>query len=89
MIIARKFNDRLSMALMPSVVYRQFVEINDDNTVYGLGAAGRFKLTSRVSLIADYVLVRRSQSSRDYYRSDDSDASRASINTASINRDSV
>ena len=67
-IIARKFNDRLSLALMPSVVYRQFVEINDDNTVYGLGAAGRFKLTSRVSLIADYVLVRRSQSSRDYYR---------------------
>lgn len=66
--IARKFSDRLSLALLPTVVRRQFAELNDDNTVYGLGAAGRFKLTSRLSLIADYVLVRRSPSSRAYYR---------------------
>ncbi|WP_375417723.1 DUF5777 family beta-barrel protein [uncultured Hymenobacter sp.] len=69
LIVARKFNERLSLALLPTVVHRQFVEIHDDNTVYGLGAAGRFKLTQRLGLIADYVLVRRSAGSRAYYRS--------------------
>ena len=66
-IFTRKFNDRFSLAVLPSVVHRVFVEQHDDNTVVGLGAAARVKLTNRLSVIADYVYVHRSQSSRDYY----------------------
>ncbi len=68
-IITRKFNDRLSLALVPSVVHRAFVEQFDDNTIYGLGAAGRYKFSPRLSFIADYVWVPRSPTSRAYYRS--------------------
>lgn len=67
-IVTRKFNDRLSLALLPTVVHRVLVEQHDDNTVPALGVGGRFRFTQRLSLIADYVLVHRSQASRAYYR---------------------
>jgi len=67
-IFTRKFNDRLSLALLPTVVHRVLVEQHDDNTVPAIGIGGRFRFNQRLSLIADYVLVHRSSSSRDYYR---------------------
>ena len=69
LILTRKFNDRLSLALIPSAVHRAFVERFDDNTVYGLGVASRYKFSPRLSFIADYVWVARSSASRAYYRS--------------------
>ena len=55
-IIARKFSSKLSMEVVPAMVHRNFVENPiDDNTVFALGVAGRFKFTRSMAFIADYV----------------------------------
>lgn len=54
-MIARKFNSSLSLQLTPSLIHRNLVdkkEINNDYVALGIG--GRYKLTKRVSLNAEY-----------------------------------
>jgi len=65
-LLARKFSPSFSLQLTPTMVHRNLVENNeDDNDVYALGVGGRIKLTSRVSLNAEYFYqlseVNRSQ----------------------------
>lgn len=56
LIIARKFSDRFSLELAPTLVHFNVVQTNDQrNTLFGLGAGGRFKLTNRVALTAEYM----------------------------------
>lgn len=62
LIIARKFNWRFSMELLPTFQHRNFVigNINasngaiETNSLLALGAGIRFKFTNRVAIIADY-----------------------------------
>lgn len=55
LLIARKFNNLISLQLTPSVVHRNLVKAtNDQNTVFALGAGGRVKLTQRITLNAEY-----------------------------------
>lgn len=55
LLIGRKWSDRLSLQLMPTVVHRNQVQENEgENDLYTLGAGGRIKLTTRVSLNAEY-----------------------------------
>jgi len=51
---ARRFGDRLSLALMPTLVHQNYVAANDQNDVFALGGAIRFKLTSRFALLTEY-----------------------------------
>jgi hypothetical protein len=54
-LIARKFGKLFSMQLMPTLVHRNLIlaeQVNSD--VYALGVGGRFKLTQRLSLNAEY-----------------------------------
>ena len=54
-LIARKFGERVSLQLTPSVLHRNKVEtVNDANTLYSFGAGGRFKLTRRTSFNIEY-----------------------------------
>ncbi len=54
-LIARKFNDRLSLQLMPSLVHRNIVDIpRDESTVLALGAGGRYKISNRIALTSEY-----------------------------------
>ena len=54
-LIARKFGNAVSVQLSPSYVHRNLVEtVEDQNDVYALGFAGRVKLTSRMSINAEY-----------------------------------
>ncbi len=53
-IIARKFSTKFSMVLIPSYLHRNFVEAEDQNDVFSLGAGFRLKITQSTSLIADY-----------------------------------
>ena len=54
-LLARKFGNAVSIQLSPSYVHRNFVETSEDqNDVYALGFAGRVKLTSRMSINAEY-----------------------------------
>ena len=54
-MIARKFNSSLSLQLTPSLIHRNLVDKKDVNNDYvALGIGGRYKLTKRVSLNAEY-----------------------------------
>jgi hypothetical protein len=54
-LIARKFTDKLSLQIMPTVLHNNKVEsVYFDNNLYSLGMGGRYKLTNRLSLSAEY-----------------------------------
>lgn len=57
-IIGRKFNQKVSAEILPTVVHRNFVMTAEEkNTVFAVGAAGRWKFINRVSLNAEYFYV--------------------------------
>ncbi|SMC00551.1 hypothetical protein SAMN00120144_1305 [Hymenobacter roseosalivarius DSM 11622] len=56
LLVARKFNERLSLQIAPTVVHRNLVATEQDaNIVYAVGVGGRLKLTKRTSLNAEYI----------------------------------
>jgi hypothetical protein len=58
LLVARKFNDFLSLQIAPTIVHRNLVETRlDPNDLFALGAGGRIKLTNRVSFNAEYYYV--------------------------------
>ncbi|MGV3539817.1 MAG: DUF5777 family beta-barrel protein [Rufibacter sp.] len=58
LLLARKFSDRLSLQLAPTLVHRNLVEgPYGNNNVYAVGAGGRFKLTKRISFNAEYFYL--------------------------------
>lgn len=57
-IISRKISQRISIQVAPSVLLRKnTTEVRDPEQLISIGFAGRFKLTKRLSFIADYTLV--------------------------------
>jgi len=54
-LVARKFNESLSLQLSPSVVHRNLVPLRtEENNLYALGIGGRYKITPRTSLNVEY-----------------------------------
>jgi len=61
-IIASKINNWLSLEILPSYMYRNFIKENlnsknnsyDENGFFTLGFGGRIKMTKRLSFIGDY-----------------------------------
>ncbi|TXB62286.1 DUF5777 family beta-barrel protein [Phaeodactylibacter luteus] len=54
-IIGRKFSERLTLQLAPTLVHRNLVENRlQPNQLLALGVGGRFKITKRLALVADY-----------------------------------
>jgi hypothetical protein len=53
-LIARKMNETLSLQLAPTYIHRNKVLENQENDIIALGFGGRYKLSSRVSLNAEY-----------------------------------
>lgn len=54
-LIARKFSDRLSLQLMPTLVHRNLVESREvSNDVLAFGAASRYQLTKMISWQVEY-----------------------------------
>jgi hypothetical protein len=57
-LVARKFNQRFSAQLTPSMVHRNMVATElDPNDIFALGAGGRIKITNRISFNAEYYYV--------------------------------
>ena len=55
LILARKWSDELSLEIAPTVVHFNLVATpNDPNDQYGVGLGGRYKLTDRMALTAEY-----------------------------------
>jgi len=57
-LIARKFTDRLSLQLTPTLLHRNRIEnVGEANTIFAVGLGGRYKLTKRIAFNADYYYV--------------------------------
>jgi hypothetical protein len=58
LIVGRKFNERLSLQLMPGLVHRNLVTLEvEEHDVINIGVAGRYKLSKRVAFNAEYFHV--------------------------------
>lgn len=58
LLIARKFNERLSLQLTPTLIHYNLVKTElDPNNLPVIGVGGRVKLTRRVALNAEYYYV--------------------------------
>lgn len=57
-IVGRKFNERLSLQLSPTLIHQNIVinQVNP-NTLYAVGFGGRMKLNKRIAVIWDYSHV--------------------------------
>lgn len=55
LLIARKFNENLSVQLTPTFIHRNLVKTElDKNDIYALGIGARYKLTKRLSVNGEY-----------------------------------
>jgi hypothetical protein len=69
-LIARKFNDGLSLQFTPTLVHRNLVETAaEKNDVIAFGIGGRQKLTKRTSINAEYFYVLPNQLAERYTNS--------------------
>jgi len=56
-ILGRKFSERFTVQLSPTLVHRNVVVPADDNDIYALGIGGRLKISRRVAFVVDYFYV--------------------------------
>jgi hypothetical protein len=69
-ILGRKFSERFSLQFGPGVLHRNLVEREiDQNDVPFVNVSGRIKLTSRVSLNAEYFWILPGQTANDFNNS--------------------
>jgi hypothetical protein len=58
LLVARKFNERFSFQLSPTLVHRNLVAtVRDENNVLALGAGSRYKVTKSTSFNAEYYYL--------------------------------
>jgi hypothetical protein len=70
MIIARKFSSRLSLQLMPTLVYRnQIQSLHDQYYVGSMGIGGRYKFTKRMAVTGEYFYVLPGYTADHYFNS--------------------
>lgn len=70
LMFARKFSDRFSLQLMPTLVHRNLVESADvANDVVSIGAATRYQLTKMISVQTEYYYTLPDQLAEQYHNS--------------------
>ena len=70
LIAGRKFSDRFSLQLSPTLVHRNLVRtFAEKNDVYALGVGGRLKLTKRTAVNFEYIYVAPDQLADGYRNS--------------------
>ena len=58
-LVSRKFSDKLSLQLSPTLIHKNLTEVDDENNMqFVMAAGGRYKLSKRISLNMDYGLVK-------------------------------
>lgn len=58
LIAGRKFSENLTLQIMPGLVHRNLVRTTaEENDVINIGGAGRYKLTKRLAINAEYFYV--------------------------------
>ncbi|MES2517770.1 MAG: DUF5777 family beta-barrel protein [Bacteroidota bacterium] len=69
-LIARKINDKLSLQIMPTYLYRnRNNEHGETNGVFSVGLAGRYKMTKRTAFVGEYYYVLPNQINEKYKNS--------------------
>jgi hypothetical protein len=66
-ILARKFSESVSLAVLPTYIRRNRVAFGDMNNLFALGVGGRLRFTHTMAIVVDYFLPFRSAESRDYF----------------------
>ncbi|MGQ7869782.1 DUF5777 family beta-barrel protein [Sunxiuqinia sp. sy24] len=67
LIVTRKFNYGLSLAILPTYIRRNYVSYMDENNLFALGLGTRVKISPGIAIIADYFIPFRGQNSKDYF----------------------
>ncbi len=52
--VARKFGERLSLALMPTLVHQNYVAADNTNTIFAMGGGARIGITSTMAILLEY-----------------------------------
>lgn len=67
LLIARKMNSNLSLQLTPALVHKNLVATAEDkNDIFSLGLGGRYKITQRITINAEYFYTPTNQISYDF-----------------------
>ena len=70
LLIARKFNNDLSLQLTPTLIHKNLVPtLQDKNDILAMGFGGRYKLTQRFSVNGEYIYVLPNQITSTFYNS--------------------
>jgi len=68
LLIARKFNNNLSVQLSPTLVHKNLVPTNDDqHDILAMGIGGRHKITNRITLNVEYFYLLPGNTADNYY----------------------
>jgi Membrane bound beta barrel domain (DUF5777) len=67
MILTRKFNRSLSLALLPTYIHYNRVGFGDSNNTFALGAGIRAKLTKRMAFIVDYFYTFHNSDRKEFF----------------------
>ncbi len=67
LLIARKFNERLSLQLIPSFVHRNLVPDDEENDIYAIGIGGRYKFARRLAITFEYAYASNTAGDNKYY----------------------
>jgi hypothetical protein len=59
LILSRKFASWFSAQVMGTFTWRNYVNNNDQNAVFGIGAATRFRITKKFGIILEYIYTFR------------------------------
>jgi hypothetical protein len=60
LLVARKFGEKISLQIAPTWIHKNLVPTAmDDNDIFAVGVAGRYKLTRRIAFNAEYYPVIR------------------------------
>lgn len=54
LLVARKFNDNLSIQISPTFIHKNLVVEDNTNDNFAIGIGGRYKITKRVSINMEY-----------------------------------
>lgn len=69
-LIARKFNQNLSLQISPTFIHKNLVQREiDQNNIFSTGIGGRFKITRKTSINAEYFYLLPGQTADDYTNS--------------------
>lgn len=67
LLIARKFNEQLSLQLSPTFVHRNQVTNKEENDALAIGIGGRYKFSRRVAFMYEYFAASHTLDSDDFF----------------------